>query len=263
MVFLGRKTTFRISLWFCLLNCCQLEPRAPEIWWCFLLACCKGLSFKCQECNCYYNDYFFRPLAIKIDFSDVSLLLFELLMGELARHLSFIKILLSDQQWVFNQLYEDAILHDCRSTLNSSIMPPSWRESLMISMLDLMKHRGSFQKWGRSSQDWRTGLIMQCSSTIFWSSACIAWRTWPGLIKKPLSKAEREFKSDTRNQFYARSNFNEIMQISGRHSYKGPSITMSFAKKMISLCSNPFLLPLSHNSLVDFWSKFTFVFWWL
>lgn len=73
-----------------------------------------------------------------------------------------------------------------------------------------------------------------------------------GAHKKPLSKAEREFKSDTRNQFYARSNFNEIMQISGRHSYKGPSITMSFAKKMISLCSNPFLLPLSHNSLVDF-----------
>jgi len=72
----------------------------------------------------------------------------------------------------------------------------------------------------------------------------------PGAHKKPLSKAEREFKSELGNQFYARSNyFNKTMQISERHFLFWPIHYRFMCRTLISfLWSYPFLLPLSHNS---------------
>ncbi|KAG6763764.1 hypothetical protein POTOM_031203 [Populus tomentosa] len=72
----------------------------------------------------------------------------------------------------------------------------------------------------------------------------------PGAHKKPLSKAEREFKSELDNQFYAHSNyFNETMQISERRFLFWPIHYRFMCRTLISFpWSNPFHLPLSHNN---------------
>jgi predicted nuclease with TOPRIM domain len=52
----------------------------------------------------------------------------------------------------------------------------------------------------------------------------------PGAHKKPLSKAEREFKSELGNQFYAYTILMKLHKFLRDISYFGPSITVSCAE---------------------------------
>ena len=69
-------------------------------------------------------------------------------------------------------------------------------------------------------------------------------RNLPGVHKKPLSKAEREFKSELGNQFYAHSNyFNEIMQICVHISDFARPLPFHEGNKKLAFCGQMLFLP--------------------
>ena len=89
-------------------------------------------------------------------------------------------------------------------------------------------------------------------------------RNLPGVHKKPLSKAEREFKSELGNQFYAHSNyFNEIMQISVHISdFAHPLPFHEEIQNFLSVVKC-FSLPLSHDSSYRILKSVHFFVFWL
>jgi hypothetical protein len=76
-------------------------------------------------------------------------------------------------------------------------------------------------------------------------------RNLPGAHKKPLSKAEREFKSELGNQFYAYSNyFNEIMQISVHISDFAHPLPFHEGNKKFPFCGQMLFLYLYHTTVL-------------